>query len=114
VDYPSLEKELLIVRARVPAMAPRLAHDVAAFVQAVRREKLAKPPGVAETLDWAQALVALDSPALDDEVVQETLGCFLKNESDVRQIGDEVASRGVAAIVTAGVGATSPPTPADD
>lgn len=113
VDYPSLEKELLIVRTRVPMIAPTLAREVATFVQAVRREKLAKPPGVAETLDWAQALVALDSPRLDDEVVQETLGCFLKNEADVRQIGDEVASRGVAAIVSPGARASSPSTPSD-
>jgi hypothetical protein len=75
----------------------------------VRREKLVKPPGVAETLDWAHALVALDVPALDGETVQETLGCFLKNEGDLRQIGAEVAARGVAAIVAAGDADGPPP-----
>ena len=101
VDYPSLEKELSIVRARIPGIESGLAREVTAFVQAVRRDKLVKPPGVAETLDWAHALVALGAHGLDDAIVQETLGCFLKNEGDLRQVAGDVASRGVAAIVAA-------------
>jgi MoxR-like ATPase len=109
VDYPSLEKELSIVRARIPGIDAALARDVAAFVQAIRREKLVKPPGVAETLDWAEALVALDTTSLDDATVQETLGCFLKNEGDMQQIGEKVESSGVAAIVQAGTAGVAQP-----
>jgi MoxR-like ATPase len=104
VDYPSLDKELRIVHARVPGIAPSLAKEVTGLVQAVRREKLVKPPGVAETLDWALALVALNVESLDEHVVRETLGCFLKNEGDMRQVYSDVASRGVGAMIAAGVG----------
>jgi MoxR-like ATPase len=102
VDYPPLAKELSIVRAKVPGADERLAHDVAAFVQAVRRQKLMKTPGVAETLDWARALVALGAARLDDETASDTLGCFLKDEADVRQVGVELASRGADALVAEG------------
>ena len=105
VDYPSLAKELDIVRAKVPGIDEWLARDVAAFVQAVRRQKLLKAPGVAETLDWARALVALDVTALDDETAADTLGCFLKDEADVRQLRAELATRGAAALVAEGVSA---------
>jgi len=103
VEYPSLAKELSIVRAKVPGIDERLARELAAFVQAVRRQKLMKTPGVAETLDWARALVALGAEELDDEVAGDTLGCFLKDEADIRQVGVELASRGVAALVADGV-----------
>ena len=103
VEYPSLAKELSIVRAKVPGIDERLARDLAAFVQAIRRQKLTKTPGVAETLDWARALVALGAEELDDDVTGDTLGCFLKDEADIRQVGVEVASRGVAALVADGV-----------
>jgi len=102
VEYPSLAKELSIVRAKVPGIDERLAHEVAAFVQAVRRQKLMKTPGVAETLDWARALVALGAEELDDDVAGDTLGCFLKDEADIRQVGVELASRGVGALVADG------------
>jgi MoxR-like ATPase len=102
VDYPSLAKELSIVRAKVPGAGERLAHDVAAFVQAVRRQKLTKTPGVAETLDWARALVALGAASVDDEAAGDTLGCFLKDEADIRHVGVELAARGAAALVAEG------------
>jgi MoxR-like ATPase len=102
IDYPSLEKEVAIVRAKVPAIDHALAGSLAAFVQAVRRHRLVKTPGVAETLDWAHALVALGADALDDEVTSETLGCLLKDEADIRQLRAEVGNRGAASLVAAG------------
>ena len=83
IDYPSLDKELQIVHAKVPGIGERLAGEVARFIQAVRQMKPAKAPGVAETLDWARALVALHASHLDTELVAETLGCFLKDEADL-------------------------------
>jgi len=83
IDYPSLEKELEIVRAKVPAIEASLARRVTEVMQATRSMSLSKIPGVAETLDWANALVALQAPELNEEIVAETLGCFLKDESDV-------------------------------
>jgi MoxR-like ATPase len=105
VEYPSLAKELSIVRAKVPGIDARLAGQVAAFVQGVRRQKLAKVPGVAETLDWAHALVALHADELDGDIVTETLGCFLKDEADMRHLTAEIAMRGVGALIAEGAGA---------
>jgi MoxR-like ATPase len=98
IDYPSLEKELRIVRAKVPGIAERLAAEVAAFMQSLRRMRLAKTPGVAESLDWATALATLHADHLDDEVVRETLGCFLKDESDLRVIEQELDAGHLAAM----------------
>ncbi len=83
IDYPALEKELEIVRAKVPAIEADLAARVTQIMQATRTMSLSKIPGVAETLDWANALVALQATELNEEIVAETLGCFLKDESDV-------------------------------
>jgi len=83
IDYPSLEKELEIVRAKAPAIEAGLAKRVTEVMQATRTMSLSKIPGVAETLDWANALVALKATGLNEEIVAETLGCFLKDESDV-------------------------------
>ncbi|HKG94096.1 MAG TPA: MoxR family ATPase [Gemmatimonadaceae bacterium] len=104
VDYPTLDKELTIVRAKVPGIGERLAREVVALIQSVRRrpQHLAKMPGVAETLDWARALIALHAERLDDEVVDETLGCFVKEEGDVRQLRAEIAAHGVASLVGEG------------
>ncbi|HEX6053955.1 MAG TPA: MoxR family ATPase [Gemmatimonadaceae bacterium] len=104
IDYPSLEKELAIVRAKVPGVGDRLAAELTGFIQAVRRQRLVKTPGVAETLDWSHALVALQADALDDAVATETLGCFLKDEADVRQMRAEIETRGVTSLVAAGRG----------
>src|SRR5215471_18292885 len=78
VGYPSAERELAIVRAKVPDVAKRLSQEVVRFVQALRREDLFKAPGVAETLDWATALSELDAVALDPATVSDTLGVLLK------------------------------------
>lgn len=83
IDYPSLEKELAIVRARVPSIDAGLSERVVEIVQATRTMSLSKVPGVAETLDWAAALVALKTTEIDNEVLDETIGCFLKDEADI-------------------------------
>jgi MoxR-like ATPase len=83
IDYPSLDKELAIVRAKVPGIAETLSSQLTRVMQATRTMSLSKIPGVAETLDWANALVALKASAIDEEIVNETVGCFLKDESDV-------------------------------
>ncbi|MDX1665357.1 MAG: MoxR family ATPase [Candidatus Promineifilaceae bacterium] len=86
IDYPDLEKEMQIVRARVPEAPERLARQVTAFVQELREEDLYKIPGVAETIDWTTALVTLNRQALDTSVVEETLGVILKYQDDVALI----------------------------
>jgi len=86
IDYPSLESELAIVMAKLPDAPERLARQVTAFVQELRRAELYKRPGVAETLDWAAALLALDRRALDATVVDETLGVILKYQDDLQRV----------------------------
>jgi MoxR-like ATPase len=83
IDYPSLDKELEIVRAKVPLIADELSRRVTQVMQATRTMSLSKIPGVAETLDWANALVALHANELNDEIMAETIGCFLKDETDI-------------------------------
>jgi MoxR-like ATPase len=92
IDYPTFEKELQIVINKVPGAQEQLARQVVAFVQELRRRDLYKMPGVAETLDWASALVALDQTALDEQVVNDTLGVVLKYQDDVAQVYGAVAS----------------------
>ena len=99
VDYPTFEKELRIVRTKVVGIDARLAADTVRFVQHVRRRQLSKTPGVAESLDWAQGLVALGADALGDDVVDETLGCVLKDEADLRQIRAVIAEGGVGQFI---------------
>jgi len=86
IDYPSLEKEMKIVRTRLPGIEDQLASQVVRYVQSVRQLHLSKPPGVAETLDCAQALVALDKHQLDSDAVEETLGCISKSIEDTAKI----------------------------
>ena len=86
IDYPSFEKELAIVTARVPQAAARLAAQVTHVVQELRRRELYKVPGVSETLDWAAALAALDRDALDAESAGETIGALLKAKDDIEAI----------------------------
>jgi MoxR-like ATPase len=88
IDHPSLEREVEIVRLRVPGVPERLALQAAAFVQGLRRLDLEKPPGVAETIDWAQALAALGSRELDPDVVESTLGSLLKHHEDLQGVRD--------------------------
>lgn len=83
VDYPDAARELAILRARLPDAPARLSAEVVAFVQALRKEDLFKLPGVAETLDWASALVELDAVALDPGLVGDTLGVLLKYQDDI-------------------------------
>jgi MoxR-like ATPase len=86
IDYPDFEKEFRIVTAKVPGASERLASQIAAFVQELRREELYKPSGVSETLDWAAALVALDAQALTPEIVDDTLGVLLKHREDLERV----------------------------
>jgi MoxR-like ATPase len=95
IDYPSFDKELEIVRAKVPQAPAELSRQVTAFVQELRQADLFKLPGVAETLDWAAALTALDHQALSREVVEDTLGVILKYQDDV----EKVAGKDVQAIL---------------
>lgn len=83
IDYPDFEKEYGIVLAKVPAAPEQLAREVVAFVQELRREELYKLPGVAETLDWITALIALDQETLTEEIVNDTLGVLLKYRDDI-------------------------------
>ncbi|HEV8311391.1 MAG TPA: MoxR family ATPase [Methylomirabilota bacterium] len=92
IDYPSFEKEIRILRTKVPGVNERLAGQVARAMQSLRRMKLAKVPGVAETLDWAAALAALHADHLDAELVRETLGCVLKEVEDVKRLEADLAA----------------------
>ena len=86
IDYPSFEKEMRIVRARLPGMEEELACQLVRYVQAVRQLRLSKQPGVAETLDCAQALMALGKRRLDAEGIEETLGCISKSVEDGERV----------------------------
>lgn len=91
IDYPTFEKELEIVRARIPEASAQLSRQITAFIQELRRQDLYKIPGIAETLDWITALVALDQKALNPMIVEETLGVILKYQDDVEKIqGDNL------------------------
>lgn len=89
IDYPSFEKELEIVRAKVPEAADSLARQATRFVQELREADLYKTPGVAETLDWLEALVALDRSELDAEVARQSLGALLKTQEDFSALEGE-------------------------
>ena len=102
IDYPSFEKEVRIVRAKTPGVAEQLVGEVVRFIQRVRGRRLAKTPGVAESLDWAQALVALGADALGGDLVDETLGCVLKDEGDIRNVRGAIAERGLGAYIADG------------
>src|SRR5439155_22394597 len=88
IGHPSIEREIDIVRLRVPGVPERLAAQAAAFVRGLRRLDLAKPPGVAETIDWANALAALGRQELDAETVEQTLGSVLKYHEDLLAVRD--------------------------
>jgi MoxR-like ATPase len=86
IGYPSVDREVAIVRARVPGVPERLARQAAGFVAELRELELAKAPGVAETLDWVQALASLEERELDEEVVDATLGAVLKYHEDLERV----------------------------
>jgi len=96
IEHPSLDKELRILRSKVPGLSEHLARAIARFVRELRKRDLRKLPGVAESIDWAQALMRLHQDRLDGEVVRVTLGCLLKDEHDVRTTGEEAVAELVA------------------
>ena len=92
VDYPSAERELQIIRVRLPGAPERLSQQIVGFVQRLRTQDLFKLPGVAETLDWTQALMTLDRLELDPQTINDTLGTLLKYQDDIAKIqGSEAA-----------------------
>jgi len=93
VDYPDAARELEILRRKAPKAADGLSKEVVAFVQRLRGLDLFKLPGVAETIDWANCLVALDRLALDPETVNNTLGVLLKYQDDIEKVAGEEAAR---------------------
>ena len=93
IDYPDLEKELEIVRVRLPEVADDLSLEVVRFIHTVREMNLSKPPGVAETLDLAQSLILLEKSKLDREAAEETLGCILKSADDIAKVKSEGIER---------------------
>ena len=97
MEHPSLDKELRILRVKVPDLNEQLAHAIARFVQSLRKRDLRKLPGVAETIDWARALIRLDQDRLDAQIVAATLGVLLKDQHDVRVTGDEAVAELLAA-----------------
>ncbi len=93
IDYPDAARELAILEAKVPVAGERLSREIVGFIQALRQRDLFKLPGVAETLDWAHALMQLDRIELDSETIDTTLGVLLKYQDDIAKIqGSEAAS----------------------
>ena len=90
IDYPDLDKEMKIIRARVPQLERALVHQMAIFMQNIRKEDLLKKPGVSETLDWAEALLQLHRNVLNEETVEQTLGCILKYREDIQKFKSDV------------------------
>lgn len=100
IDYPSLEKEFQILTVKLPGISERLALQVARFIQALRHEDLYKLPGVAETLDWAAALLALNQQELSLEIASATLGAILKHQEDLQLVRKRKLEELVAAAVS--------------
>jgi MoxR-like ATPase len=86
IDHPSFEKEYRIITTKVPDITNTLADQICHFMQVVRRKDFYKKPGIAETLDWANALIHLQKNHLDREVVEETLGCIFKHFEDTKRM----------------------------
>ena len=93
VDYPSAERELAIVKSRVPNIGAKLSEQVVGFVQALREQDLFKVPGVAETIDWATALTELDAKSLSPQMVGDTLGALLKYQDDIGRMQGETLNK---------------------
>jgi MoxR-like ATPase len=100
IEHPTFDKEVRIIRSRVPQAGEHLSAQIARFVESLRERRLAKSPGVAETIDWAQALVRLHQEELDPEIVAQTLGCVLKDQNDLREMKGEA----LVTLVEAAVG----------
>jgi MoxR-like ATPase len=101
MDFPGFDKEVRIVTRKVPGLNERLAREISRFMETLRSIRLAKVPGVAETLDWAQALSSLHADHLDEDLVAETLGCVLKDADDVRRFKRELGTAGLKRFVPA-------------
>src|SRR5205807_10089906 len=99
IDFPDFDKEVRIVRLKVPALNQALARDVTRFMESLRRMRLGKVPGVAETLDWAQALATLHADHLDEALVSETIGAILKDADDIKRFRAEVAKSGLGPLL---------------
>lgn len=93
VDYPDFDREVAILRARAPEATESLSREVVAFVQRLRNEDLFKKPGVAETIDWAKCLLALDVINLSPEVIGDTLGALLKYQDDIQKLQGSAAKK---------------------
>ncbi len=89
IDYPSFSKEYRIVMTRLPGIEEDLANQVTRFMQKIRSVDFLKKPGISETLDWARALMAMEKKTLDEDLVRETLGCFLKYQDDIKTINQD-------------------------
>ena len=96
IDYPTMEKELQIVYTKLPGIEQTLAEQLVRFIHQMRQRNLTKPPGIAETLDWAAALLSLGKNTLTPETAEETLGCILKSKEDL----DQVQREGIATILS--------------
>ena len=101
VDFPGFDKEVRIVMRKVPGVNEALARQISRFMESLRTIRLAKVPGVAETLDWAQALASLHADHVDEELVLETLGCVLKDADDVKRFKRELHASGLKRFVAA-------------
>jgi len=95
IDYPSADKEMRIIARKVPGINGRITREIAKFMETLRQVRLAKVPGVAETLDWAQALASLHADHIDEVLVSETLGCVLKDVDDMKRFRAEVSKTGL-------------------
>ena len=90
IEYPSFEKEYEIIKIRLPGIESGFAEQITRFMQKIRTEDLLKKPGVSETLDWAQALMAMQRQHLDEGVIMQTLGCILKYREDIKKFKEEI------------------------
>ncbi len=98
VDYPDVEQELKILQSRVPNINEELSNSIIHFVKEIRRIELFKQPGIAETIDWAQAIVELNYITINPEVLESTIGTLLKNQDDIKKLKDSEASKILATI----------------
>ncbi len=99
IDYPDFEKEVRILRARLPGVERRLAEQIAHVMQGLRQMRLAKAPGVAESLDWAAGLAALHADHLDPELLRETLGCVVKEVEDLKRLEADLEAGRLAGLM---------------
>ena len=98
VDYPDVEQELKILKSRIPNINEELSKSIIHFVKEIRKIELFKQPGIAETIDWAQAIVELNYITINPEVLESTIGTLLKNQDDIKKLKDSEASKILATI----------------